>query len=179
MQRVARSVDERHPARAAAWCCYLLPSTFHFLHAENVPMTPRRYDIDTWACPACDARILPGLYKQLYDTIETNPRCGSCPAPLSDYVFVHRNKTPRVLPVSTSLEGASMQCQLVSLDGVCDRLVPSVADGRTMRDLMMEEYGVPKKAITITPEEVPTNKVDLLDYINKVLARVDGTPRPK
>ena len=48
-----------------------------------------------------------------------------------------------------------------------------------MRDLMMEEYGVAKKAITITPEDIPTTKIDLLDYVNKILARVDGTPRPK
>jgi len=115
----------------------------------------------------CDARIMQGLY----DRNPPGTRCGSCAfADYADYIFV---------PSTTSTQGATMQCQLVSLDGVCDRLVPSVADGRTMRDLMMEEYGVAKKAITITPEDIPTTKIDLLDYVNKILARVDGTPRPK
>lgn len=129
---------------------------------------PRAYEVDTWACPECDVRIM----QDLYNRHDADHRCGSCAyASIGDYIFVPSNLT--------TTQGVTMQCQLVSLDGVCDRLVPSVADGRVMRDLMMEEYGVAKKAVTITPEEVPTNKVDLLDYINRVLARVDGTPRPK
>ena len=131
---------------------------------------PRRYDIDTWACPSCDARILPGLYKQLYDTIETNPRCGSCPSPLADYVFVPNNHAP----TSASTEGVPVNCQLVSLDGKCDRYVASVAEGRVMRELMMEEFKVPKKAVTITPETIPTNKEDLIAFVNELLVRIDA-----
>ena len=67
-----------------------------------------------------------------------------------------------------------MNCTYVELKGKCRRYVASTAEGRAMRQLIMDEYGVKKKEVQIYPCTIPTNKVDLLHWANELLTEIDA-----
>ena len=60
------------------------------------------------------------------------------------------------------------------LKGKCRRVAASQADGRLMRDAIMAEFNVPKKAVALQPLDVPTKKEDLIGFLNELLATIDA-----
>ena len=71
-------------------------------------------------------------------------------------------------------EGEIMNLWQVSLPGKCRRFVASQADGREMRELFLQEYGVKKKDVIVEPVSVPTKKEDLIAYLNEAYASIDA-----
>ena len=66
-----------------------------------------------------------------------------------------------------------MNAHVIILPGKCERYATSTAEARQYRELMMQEFGVKKKEITIQPINIPTQKVDLLEFINNLLTRIE------
>ena len=67
-----------------------------------------------------------------------------------------------------------MNCHLVRLPGKCERFAGSMAEARQYRDLMIKTFDCKKKEVLITPEDISTNKLDLLDRLNKMLTRIEA-----
>ena len=67
-----------------------------------------------------------------------------------------------------------MQCNVVTLPGKCKRYVASTAEGRVMRELFIQEFNCKKKDVTIEPAVIPTQKADLLLFVNEMLTRIDA-----
>lgn len=67
-----------------------------------------------------------------------------------------------------------MNCTVVTLPGKCTRYVASVAEGRQMRDLFMQEFGCKKKDVAIEPATILTSKPDLIALLNEMLATIDA-----
>lgn len=54
------------------------------------------------------------------------------------------------------------------------RYAKSVAHARELRDELVEQFGLRKKDVSIDDEvEIPTNKADLIDFLNQLLAEFD------
>ena len=49
-----------------------------------------------------------------------------------------------------------------------------MAEGREYRLAFMEEFQVPKKAVLVEPATVPTNKLDLIAFLNQFLVEIDA-----
>lgn len=122
-------------------------------------------EIDTFACPLCDLRITPAHHAAL----EPTTRCERCMLTVSSYVFVPLN--PALLSATT---GAIMNCTVVTLPGKCQRYVASTAEGRQMREIFMQEFGVKKKDVKIEPCQILTSKPDLIAFLNEMLATIDA-----
>lgn len=67
-----------------------------------------------------------------------------------------------------------MNLTKVTLPGRCSRYCGSMAEGREYRLAFMEEFQVPKKAVLVEPATVPTNKLDLIAFLNQFLVEIDA-----
>ena len=67
-----------------------------------------------------------------------------------------------------------MNLTKVTLPGKCARYCASMAEGRAYRVAFMEEFGVPKKKVLVEPATVSTQKADLIQFLNDMLATIDA-----
>jgi hypothetical protein len=54
------------------------------------------------------------------------------------------------------------------------RYVASTAEGRQMREIFMQEFGVKKKEVLIQPCQILTSKPDLIAFLNEMLVQIDA-----
>jgi len=67
-----------------------------------------------------------------------------------------------------------MNCTTVTLPGKCMRYVASVAEGRQMREIFIQEFGCKKKDVLIEPANILTGKPDLIALLNELLVQIDA-----
>lgn len=67
-----------------------------------------------------------------------------------------------------------MNLTKVTLPGRCSRYCGSMAEGREYRLAFIQEFGVPKKQVLVEPAVVPTQKLDLIAFLNDMLATIDA-----
>jgi hypothetical protein len=67
-----------------------------------------------------------------------------------------------------------MNLWITKLPGKCTRFTASQAEGRIMRDAMIEDYGCKKKEVSIEPIDVPTKKPELIEFLNEAYATIDA-----
>jgi len=66
-----------------------------------------------------------------------------------------------------------MNCWKIELPGKCIRFAANEADARRFRDTVAGECGVAKKAVSISPAEIPTTKPELIDALNELAGTKD------
>jgi CRISPR/Cas system CMR subunit Cmr4 (Cas7 group RAMP superfamily) len=69
-----------------------------------------------------------------------------------------------------------MRCYLVQ-GGGRKRYAATAATATEMRNTIAEETGTVKRGITISQEDIPTGKLDLLEFVNELCEELDQTPK--
>jgi hypothetical protein len=67
-----------------------------------------------------------------------------------------------------------MNCTKVTLKGKCERFCASTAEGRLMRDAIMQEFNCKKKEVLVEPCQILTSKPDLIFFLNELMTRIDA-----
>ena len=59
---------------------------------------------------------------------------------------------------------------------VACRFAASMAEARVRRTELMEQFNLPKKFVHVEPIDVPTQKAELISFINGLLKTYDKAP---
>jgi len=143
-------------------------------------------------CVSCDRRLdvnVPQSFEQGHGAcaIELHhvhcPDCGAELFTVQDFGVLNgightkKKNKPRA---AAHITGVNMKCHLVTLKGKCERYAGTGADAKVFRQAIMDEFGITnKKAVIIEPAEIPTQKDDLLEFMNDLLTRIDGQTAAK